>query len=332
MKNIIAIALLISSFSTYAQVTDGEKKLKPVRKDSADGWKKGGLVNINFTQVSFTNWAAGGQNSISLAGFSCLFANYKQGKSTWDNTLILQFGQVKQGEGPLIKSDDRIQLTSKYGRKATEDWYLAGLFDFQTQFTVGYSEPNNSETRISDFMAPAYFVGAIGMDYKPSDNFTVFIAPVTAKYTVVNDDELARGGTFGVQGDEFDENGIKTENFENTRLEVGGYMRLNYKKQIMENITYQTNLGVFSNYAKNPQNIDVNWDNILNMRINKYISASITTSLIYDDDVDINVLNSDGSAKQKTSADGFTQADVIGPRTQFKYLLGVGFAYTFGDK
>ena len=332
MKNIIGIALLISSFSTYAQVTDGEKKLKPVRKDSTDGWKKGGLMNINFTQVSFTNWAAGGQNSISLAGFSSLFANYKQAKSTWDNTLVIQFGQVKQGEGPLIKSDDRIQLTSKYGRKATEDWYFAGLFDFQTQFTVGYSEPNNSETRISDFMAPAYFVGAIGMDYKPSNNFTVFIAPVTAKYTVVNDDELARDGAFGVQGDEFDENGIKTGSFENTRLEVGGYMRLNYKKQIMENITYQTNLGVFSNYAKNPQNIDVNWDNILNMKINKYISASITTSLIYDDDVDINVLNSDGSAKQKTSADGTTQADLIGPRTQFKYVLGVGFAYTFGDE
>lgn len=331
MKKLIAIALLFGGLNSFAQVTEGEKKLKTVRNDTTDGWKKGGLVNINFTQVSLTNWAAGGQNSISLAGFSSLFANYKQGKSSWDNTLVLQFGQVKQGSGPVIKSDDRIQLTSKYGRKASEHWYFAGLFDFQTQFTVGYSEPNNSATRISDFMSPAYFLGALGMDYKPSKNFTVFIAPITAKYTVVNDDSLAFDGAYGVQGYEVDDNGNVT-NFENTRLEVGGYLRLNYKRQIMENITYQTNLGLFSNYANNPQNIDVNWDNILNMKINKYISASITTSLIYDDDVDIAVLKDDGTPKQKTLADGTTKAAIIGPRTQFKYVLGVGFAYTFGDK
>jgi hypothetical protein len=330
-KKFLIITLLIGATSTFAQVTDGEKKLKTVRTDTTSGWLKGGLVNINFTQVSLTNWAAGGQNSVSLAGFSSLFANYKIGKSTWDNALVLQFGQVKQGDANFIKSDDRLQLTSKYGRQASKNWYYAALFDFQTQFTVGYSDPTNTSTKISDFMAPAYFLGALGMDYKPNKNFTLFIAPVTAKYTVVNDDSLAFDGAYGVQGYEVDNNGNVT-NFENTRMEIGGYLRLNYKKQIMENISYQTNLGLFSNYMNNPQNIDVNWDNILNMKVNKYISASITTSLIYDDDVDIAVLKADGTPEQKTLADGTTQADVIGPRTQFKYVLGVGFAYTFGDK
>lgn len=328
MKKLILIATILFGLSSFAQVTDGKKKLKTVRKDTTDGWKRGGLININFTQVSLTNWAAGGQNSVSIAGFSSLFANYKKGNSTWDNTLIMQFGQVNQGGQGFIKSDDRIQLTSKYGKKATENWYYAGLFDFQSQFTVGYSEPNNSATKISDFMAPAYFLGALGMDYKPSDNFTLFIAPVTVKYTVVNNDDLARAGAYGVQGDEFDANGVQTESFENTRLEVGGYLRMMYKKKLMENVTYQTNLGLFSNYANNPLNIDVNWDNIFNMIVNKYITASITTSLIYDDDVDITVLNSDGTPQLRP--DGITAE--IGPRTQFKYVLAIGFAYTFGDK
>ena len=327
MKKIILIALICSGISAFAQVTDGEKKLKTVRADTSDGWKKGGLVNINFTQVSLSNWAAGGQNSISLAGFSSLYAHYKQGKSTWDNTLVMQFGQINQAKSGFIKSDDRIQLTSKYGREAAKNWYYAALFDAQTQFTVGYSQPNNSDFRISDFMAPAYFLGALGMDYKPSANFSVFVAPITAKYTVVNDDDLAKAGAFGVQGDEFNDVGNQTETFENTRLEIGGYLRMMYKRQIMENISYQTNLGLFSNYANNPANIDVNWDNILNMKVNKYISASITTSLIYDDDVDIAVLKDDGTSA--TRANGTPE---IGPRTQFKYVLGIGFAYTFGDK
>ena len=330
----LILALVIGSANGFTQVTKGvddliddEKKLKKVTTDSTDGWQRGGLVNINFTQVSLTNWAAGGQNSISLAGFSSLFANYKQGKSTWDNTLVMQFGQVKQGGNSFVKSDDRLQFTSKYGRDAGKNWYYAALFDFQTKFTVGYSESNNSATRISDFMAPAYFLGALGMDYKPNKNFTLFIAPVTAKYTVVNDDSLAFEGAYGVQGFKVDNDGTVT-NFENTRLEIGGYLRVNYKKQIMENITYQSNLGLFSNYTNNPQNIDVNWDNILNMKVNKYISASITTSLIYDDDVKIAVLKDDGTPKVR--ADGATPE--VGPRTQFKYVLGVGFAYTFGDK
>lgn len=322
MKKLIVIALLLGVFNAFSQVTDGESKLKAAKVDSTDGWKKGGLVNINYTQVSLTNWAAGGQNSISLAGFSSLFANYKIGKSTWDNSLVMQFGQVMQGDGPFVKSDDRIQFTSKYGRDAGKNWYYAALLDFQTQFTVGYSEPNKSSTTISDFMAPAYFLGALGMDYKPSTNFTFFVAPVTAKLTVVNDDDLAKAGAFGVEGQELDENGTVTnESFDNTRLEIGGYLRMMYKRKIMENISYQTNLGLFSNYANNPANIDVNWDNVLNMKVNKYISASITTSLIYDDDIDIAETN-------KNTGD----QDILGPRTQFKYVLSVGFAFIFGDQ
>jgi hypothetical protein len=322
MKKLIVIALLLGVSNAFSQVTDGESKLKAAKIDSTDGWKKGGLVNINYTQISLTNWAAGGQNSISLAGFSSLFANYKIGKSTWDNSLVMQFGQVMQGDGPFVKSDDRIQFTSKYGRAAGKNWYYAALLDFQTQFTVGYSEPNKSSTTISDFMAPAYFLGALGMDYKPTTNFTVFTAPVTAKLTVVNNDDLAKAGAFGVEGQERDENGIVTnESFDNTRLEIGGYVRMMYKCKIMENISYQTNLGLFSNYANNPANIDVNWDNVLNMKVNKYISASITTSLIYDDDIDVAETNKNTG-----------EQDILGPRTQFKYVLGVGFAYIFGDK
>lgn len=321
MKRIFAIALLFGSLSTFAQVTDGETNLKTVRTDTSDGWKKGGLLNINYTQVGLTNWAAGGQNSIALNAFSSLFANYKMGKNTWDNLLVMQFGQVNQANAGFIKSDDRLQLTSKYGREAAKNWYYAALFDFQTQFTVGYQDQTVDWTKISDFMAPAYFLGALGMDYKPSENFTVFIAPLTAKYTVVNDDDLAKAGAYGVQGDEFDATtGLQTQSFENTRLEIGGYLRMMYKRQIMENISYQTNLALFSNYANNPANIDVNWDNILNMKVNKYISASITTSLIYDDDINIVDQTQNGTVTG------------IGPRTQFKYVLGIGFAYTFGDK
>ena len=75
---------------------------------------------------------------------------------------------------------------------------------------------------------------------------------------------------------------------------------------------------LFSNYRHNPQNIDVNWENIIGFKVNKYISASITIQMYYDDDVKLRIdKNKDGSI------------DINGPRLQFKQVLGIGFNYKF---
>ena len=95
----------------------------------------------------------------------------------------------------------------------------------------------------------------------------------------------------------------------------------------MENVSFQTNIDLFSNYSEDPQNIDVNWDNVLSMKINKFLTSTITTSLIYDHDIKIQETKSDGTPK--LDAEGNPE---IGPRTQFKYVIAVGFQYKFGDK
>src|SRR4051812_39340557 len=81
-------------------------------------WRRGGLVSINLSQASLTNWSAGGQNSLAGNGLVSVFAHYKSGKIVWDNNLDLAFGLLKQGKDDITKSDDRIEFTSKYGREA----------------------------------------------------------------------------------------------------------------------------------------------------------------------------------------------------------------------
>jgi hypothetical protein len=244
----------------------------------------------------------------------------------WDNDLSLAYGESKIGGSEWIKTDDRILLNSKYGQKAAEHWYYAALLNFKSQFAPGFSDATET-TKISDFMAPGYLLGAIGMDYKPHDNLTLFISPLTAKLTVVNIQSLADQGAFGVEAAEFDANGVKTKDGETVRLEAGGYLRFAYKKEIWDDVVYQTNLDLFSNYTENPQNIDVNWDNLLSLKVNKYLTTTIATSLIYDDDIDIAETDSDGIPKVDDAG-----KPIIGPRTQFKYVLAVGFQYKFGDK
>ncbi len=325
MKKIIyaAMMLLVSTGVSTAQVvdeelTEAEKIIKAQEADSLDGWKVGGVFGANLTQASFTNWSAGGENSVAVNGLLSTFANYKKGRSSWDNTLNLAYGMLKQGEeGGVRKTDDRIDFMSKYGYKATERWYYAALVNFKTQFADGYNYPDDS-TEISTFLAPAYALAAIGMDYKPHDNFTAFISPFTARMTIVNDKTLADAGAFGVDPAEFDLLGNKIKNGKMLRAEYGGYIRVMYKKEIMENINLETRFDAFSNYTEEPTHIDVNWELLLSLKVNKFISATVSTQLIYDHDIDIAVdRNNDGVI------------DGSGPRVQFKEILGVGLNYKF---
>jgi hypothetical protein len=326
-KTIFSILLLfpfLNNFSQEITKEDAAKvqaeldKLKSVPVDTAKAWSIGGVISVNGQQVSLTNWSAGGNNSISVAGLVNVFAKYRKGKSTWDNNLELGYGVINQGNNKKWwKNDDKIQFSSKFGHELKKSWYATALADFRTQFTNGYNYPNDS-VYISKFMAPGYALAAVGFDYKPDAKFSAFLAPITGKFTFVNDDSLARTGSFGVQKEIRDPNngGKITQNYLRHREELGAYLKVQYKTNVMENITFQTVLELFSNYLHNPQNVDVNWSTLTTFKVNKFISATLATQLIYDDD--IKVLRSSGDQK-----------GTFGPDIQFKQVMAVGFTYKF---
>ncbi len=326
MKKVLFLAFIALTITASAQTTEGEESLKAKPSDTLDGWKFGGVLGVNYSQVSLSNWAAGGESSVSLNSLADLSANLIHGKSHWDNTLTLGYGESRIGGGEWEKSDDRIMFNSKYGRQAHNHWYYAGLVNFKSQFAQGFESGVGSPV-ISDFLAPGYLIGALGMDYKPHDNFSLFVAPLTVKATFVRNERLADQGAFGVEEAEYDALGNKTKNGEDLRLEYGGYLRMVYKTEIMENITYQTNLDLFSNYSEDPDHVDVNWDNLLALKVNRFITTTIATTLIYDHDIQITETKTDGTVRVDQAGN-----PIIGPRTQFKYVLTVGFQYNFGTK
>jgi hypothetical protein len=277
-------------------------------QESADTlWKFNGVTSLNFSQMSLLNWAAGGENSLAGNAFVNLNANYKSrdGNASWTNELYLGYGLIKQGESAVRKSDDKIDLASKYGYKASEHWSYTGLLSFKTQFTEGYDKPGDlvNRKKISNFMAPGYLNLSFGMDYKPNDKFTIYISPVSGKMTFVMDDELA--GSFGVDPEK------------NVRGEFGGFVKIGFNSPIMKNVKLNTKIDLFSNYLENPQYVDVNFDLLLSMKVNEFISASFITQLIYDYDIKFDVLDDSGAVTGTES------------RIQLKQLFGVGLTYSF---
>jgi hypothetical protein len=316
---LLTVLIILGCFSIRAQVIEKEKELKEVTIDTIFGWKKGGVVIINMSQTSLTNWAAGGQSAVSGNSLVNLYMNHKKTNSAWDNSLNLGLGmQYQIADEKLIKTDDKIDFTSKYGQKAANNLYYALLVNFKTQFAVGYNYPNDSVS-ISDFMAPAYLITALGMDYKPGTKLSIFAAPVTGRFTFVQNEKLANQGSFGVEKAVYDTSGNILQKGETSKTEFGGYIRILYKNDnILKNVGFYTRLELFSNYLNNPGNIDVNWESILAIKLAKYFSAVLTLSVVYDDDVLI-------ATDNKTTGN----TDMVGPRTQIKEVFGFGFSYKF---
>ncbi|MDA9563890.1 DUF3078 domain-containing protein [Flavobacteriales bacterium] len=318
-KIILGLSLVIFGAVSFAQTTEAEGDLKKQNTDTINGWKKGGTFGLTLSQVSLTNWAAGGVNSISVNGMTNLFANYKKDKLSWDNSLDMGYGVIRQGDANAIwvKSDDKLDFASKFGYQVKNDLYFAGLYNFRTQFAPGYDAPGSTNI-ISNLLAPAYSLLAVGVDYKKSAAFSAFLAPVTLKTTIVGDQNLADAGSFGVEGAIYDDLGQLLEAGKNIRNEFGGYLKLQYRKEILKNVGLDTKIDLFSNYLNNPQNIDVNWETVITLKVNKYLSANLTTHLIYDDDIHVAVDNDN---------DGV--ADATGPRVQFKEVFGAGLSVKF---
>lgn len=306
----ISIVGLVSIFAipTINAQTD---TIQPLKEPS--NWKLESKFALNVTQSTFTNWASGGRNNISGLGFINASADYKKDRIRWATSLSAGLGGVQYFDEDIEKTDDvlDLQTTISYGLK--DPWFVSLLGGFRTQFLDGYSNPGDS-VRSSTIMAPGYANFSLGIEYIPNDNLKVLLSPLSAKFTFVQDDVLANAGAFGVAPAEYNSMGDLIKSGEKFRAELGAYLRIVYKKELMENIGLRSRLELFSNYQNNPGNIDVNGELILDFKVNKWFSANLQLNVVYDDDIDI--VDRNGNA---------------GPRTQFKQVIGLGIAYRLAN-
>jgi len=282
-------------------------KLRKVRKTNiiVPIWELKGLADIKFNQGYLSNWAEGGENSMSALSVFKFSADYNYGRiKSFDSDIEYRLGYLKLGDKPLQKNDDRLEINAKYGRTAFNNWYYSALVNFKTQFLKGYEYPNDS-VAISQFMAPGYLVFSLGLDYKPSNKLTILVSPLTSKFTIMADTTNFDQTRYGLSKDE------------KIRKEIGAYIKAISKIKFNHKISLENKLTFFTNYTNNPQNIDVDWEADLSVALTDYIKLSVNAHMIYDDDVDFPVLDDAGNQI------GTTQ------KLQFKELFGIGFTYQF---
>ncbi|MBK7432577.1 MAG: DUF3078 domain-containing protein [Chitinophagaceae bacterium] len=144
----------------------GEQAHQISRKRRLD---RGGLFAFNINQGALSNWAAGGEQN--TLGFNMLFnyaIHYRKGLNTWDNFFDIAMGfQNATSFGRFRKTDDRIDITTKYGRQLGKTWYVGFLINFNSQAMMGYDYSQNPLVRSSNFLTPGKLLFSPGFDLNP---------------------------------------------------------------------------------------------------------------------------------------------------------------------
>ena len=297
MKKSLFVLFCLSSglfFCVQAQntKTTANSLAAYAKTDTVQGWKRSGLIGITFGQTTLKNWAAGGDNTVSGDFFLNVTANYLKDNWFWDNNASLQFGMISStAYDYLQKSADKINLASIGGRKFSDKWSVAFLLNFNTQFARGYNYAESKDLYISRFMAPGYLDAALGFTWKPNKNYAMFLSPLAERTIFVVDDSLSNAGALGVDP------GKKT------RWETGAYLKATTNQTLGQNISLISSLDLFTPYSKKFGNVDINWDLLLNYKLNKLLTATLSTTLrYYENEIQ---------------------------RVQFKEILGLGFTVNF---
>ncbi len=305
-----------SIIATAQADDDAEKK---------SNWKVSGILTFNASATGLVNWAAGGNNNINMVAAANVSFLYKNGPFAWDSNIDTDFGEsyVENSKHPWQKTNDKFNLSTKFGWEMAKSWYLTALGSFKTQYAFGYDYSQDVLSPVSQFMTPSYTDLSVGIDWKPNSIFTVYVSPIAGRITTATNDEL-RNKYFGKEYYDKHLDPITNICARNYQAEFGASLKAGVNYSAIENLKVISTVTVFTPYSATPH-VDLDWDFSISYQFLKVLNVSLGTQMKYYDRVLFNkldpetkepILNADGTIAQ-------------GPRVQFKTILGLGIGYSF---
>ncbi|MCP2044012.1 DUF3078 domain-containing protein [Pontibacter sp. HSC-36F09] len=243
-------------------------------------WRRSFAGGINLNQAAFSdNWKAGGISSIAFNANVDAHADYKLGKTSWDNAVQLQYGMLKNKGEEQRKSIDRIFLDSKYGYAISSDWNTFVSANFLSQFTKGYEydvDADGTDRLISNFLSPGFLTFALGAEYKPNPYFSLRLSPFAPRFTFLADDNVAANERYGVP----EGKSVRTE-------WLAAMVQASYNRDIFTNVNLRLNYMSYINYKElSGKRIDHMFNSVLTAKVNRYINVNLMANFIYDYDQD----------------------------------------------
>ena len=285
LKGYFIIFLFIGSVNAQqSQATDiiSVDTLKTASEEKSK-FKFFGLTQFTFNQAYFENWVSGGENSMTGLFSVDYNINYlgKEGW-IWDNNIMLSIGTTYlSGNSFFRKADDRIEINSVLSKKVNTYWNYSAYFNFKTQLLPGYryykDDGEDQKEKISRILSPAIIQCGLGWYYKEDEMAWFNISPMAARGIFVGKDytqNLSPGKKyFGV------------EKGATSIISVGASFSGFFRSTLMENITMDNKFNMYINYIQKIQNVDIEWNANIRLKVNEKISSNLIIHIQYDDDL-----------------------------------------------
>ncbi len=296
-------------------ITEPARKLQEMNmlKTIPKYWDYELASNFTLSQTYLENWTKGGESSfatmVDITGMATY--NNKDAKTQWINIGRFKFGTISTQDKGFRKNHDQFEIDSKFNRNAWGKIGMSASFYMKNQLARGYNYPNDS-VAVSKFLNPGTITVGIGAEYKPIEKTTINVAPLSYKTTFVFDTAHIDQTKHGIDPDKW------------AKRELGLQVVVNNQFNPTKTLEVTNRVRLFSNYLHKPQNMDVDWEMILEQKIAWFFTIQLNLHLIYDDDVhftvfdadDNPIMNPDGSEKKVAKA-------------QFKEFLGLALSFKF---
>ncbi len=275
-------------------------------------WRYGLSSAFTLNQNYLSNWARGGQSALSSLLDLRGSAEYRNVESEikWTNSARLRYGSVLSEEFGFRTNTDILEMNSQFNKDISDNFDFSSVFYGKTQIARGYNYPNDS-IPVSKFLSPGTFTVGVGFEYEPFKDTKFNFSALSYRNTFVLDTTAINQRAHGI------------ERGERSRQEMGGQLVVQNRLSLLEDLTIENSVRLFSNYLEKPQNVDVDWEINLEKKVSWYLTVRMNFHFIYDenvlfpvlDDNDDPVILPDGSEKEV-------------PRLQFKQFLGITMAFS----
>ncbi|MCB0730665.1 MAG: DUF3078 domain-containing protein [Ignavibacteriae bacterium] len=255
-RNFLTFSFLISSIS-----------ISNTPDSTFNQWIPSLVGGLNFSQIAFSNWTKGGQNSINWTLNGDFDLNYKNeiiGFTTKINTI---YGRTKLNGNDYRTNENEIYLDQVLSYHA--NWKVDPFISnsIQTQITTGYDYADEKPVKVADFFDPAIITQSLGFTY---DKLTTvqtrlgvaFQHTTTKKYRKYSDDPETQ------------------EKLESYKFETGVESVTNAKFNLDKNLVAESKLILFTRFEE-IKVWDVRWDNKMIAKINSWLNVIFTYNFIF---------------------------------------------------
>lgn len=257
MKHFTFIFILLFTSTIHSEEIDS----------TMNKWTTSLIGGFNFSQIAFSNWTKGGQNSLTWTLDGDFDLIYKNGTGMFITKVNAKYGQTKISENDFRTNENEIYMEQiiSYRAKWKVDPFISN--SILTQITVGFDYSKEPAVKVAGFFDPGYVTQSIGFTY---DRISIiktrlglaFQETFTNKYFQHTDDITTPDTT------------------EKFKFETGIESVTNFDAKLDDNIHAESKLRLFTRF-ENLEVWDVRWDNKITAKINSWLNVSLTYNFVF---------------------------------------------------